>query len=256
MYLKGLFGDDSDRAWEWYGAHDPYYGVMSWPEFREGNLSENKPAFFETGATHVNRVLDIVSKHFGAGDSRSCLDFGCGVGRLVIPFAKRFKRVVGVDISPSMVAEAQKNCANASVLNAQFVNGLSDLREKFDLVHSYIVLQHIPVSRGLTIMDGLINAVNPGGHCFLHFTIGRNSGLARKMATFCRKNIKPIHHVLNLLEGKRLGEAYMQMNEYSLNRFVARLHKRNISQFWLESANYNGVYNVCAAFRVPLTQPS
>jgi cyclopropane fatty-acyl-phospholipid synthase-like methyltransferase len=249
---KRLLGDDSDAAWEWYGAHDPYYGVVSWTEFRKGNLSpDQRQAFFETGEKHVDRVLDIVSRHFGIITAGSCLDFGCGVGRLVIPFAARFNRVVGVDISPSMIAEAQKNCGAAAVRNAEFIHDLSELRERFDLVHSYIVLQHIPVSRGMALIDRLIDAAVPGGICFLHLTIGRNAGVLRNMATFLRKNIKPVHQVLNLLENKRFDEAYMQMNEYNLNRFVAYLHARKISQLWLESANYSGSYNVCAVFRVP-----
>lgn len=35
-------------------------------------------------------------------------DFGCGVGRLTLPFADCFDNVVGVDISPAMLAEGEK----------------------------------------------------------------------------------------------------------------------------------------------------
>jgi len=251
-FLKSLVGDDSDSAWEWYGAHDPYYGVVSWSEFRKDKLSDDeRRAFFETGAVHVDRVFDAIRRHFGDRAVANCLDFGCGVGRLVIPFAARCDRVAGVDISPSMLAEARRNCGKAGIHNAEFFGSLGELREKFDLVHSYIVLQHIPVSRGMSLIDGLIDATRPGGMCFLHFTIGHNAGFLRKLATYCRKNIRPVHIALNLLAGKRHDEAYMQMNEYSLNKVVAHLHKRNIRQLWLESENYHGAYNVCSVFRVP-----
>ena len=37
------------------------------------------------------------------------LDFGCGVGRLVLPLARRYRTVVGIDISDAYIAEAVRN---------------------------------------------------------------------------------------------------------------------------------------------------
>jgi ubiquinone/menaquinone biosynthesis C-methylase UbiE len=249
---KTWLGDNSDNAWEWFGKNDPYYGVLSGTEYRKNNLSaETLEQFFETGHAHVDRVLNIASTHFGAVRMESCLDFGCGVGRLVVPFASRFKKVVGVDVSPSMIKEAADNCERFGIGNAQFARTLTDVSDSFDLVHSYIVLQHMPVSKGFAAMDTLIRKTKPGGQCFIHFSIGRNAGFARRLATFGRKNIKPVHYALNVLEGKKINEAYMQSNDYSLNRCTAWLYDRGIRQLWIESENHAGPYSVSIAFRVP-----
>jgi 2-polyprenyl-3-methyl-5-hydroxy-6-metoxy-1,4-benzoquinol methylase len=250
--VPGLWGDDPDRGWRWFGKHDPYYGVLSGAEYRAENLTDERlKSFFATGSAHVDRVLNIVSRHLGEIGREACLDFGCGVGRLALPFAARFQRVTAVDVSAPMIEEAKRNCERFGVRNIRFVESLDEARDKYDLVHSYIVLQHIPVSRGMALIDRLIDRVAPDGACFLHFTIGRNAGALRALATGMRKNIKPLHYVLNLFEGKRITEAYMQSNEYNLNRFVAQLYRRNIRQLWLETENHGGPYSVCAAFRAP-----
>jgi 2-polyprenyl-3-methyl-5-hydroxy-6-metoxy-1,4-benzoquinol methylase len=252
LSLPQVLGDDSDKAWRWFGEHDAYYGVLSGSEFRRDNLTEERfEAFWATGAAHVDRVLNLATHHFGAIGHDSCLDFGSGVGRLAIPFARHFRQVIGVDISPPMIAEAQSNCRKLGVQNVTFSQTMGDAEMKYDLVHTYIVLQHIPLSRGLQLIGQLIDRTRPGGVCFLHFTIGRNAGRLRKLASFMRKNVKPAHWLLNAREGKQLFEPYMQSNEYRLNELVAYLYDRNIRQIWLESENHGGPYSVAALFRVP-----
>jgi len=44
----------------------------------------------------------------GALRPARALDFGCGAARLVIPLAKRFEEVVGIDISPSTMSSSPR----------------------------------------------------------------------------------------------------------------------------------------------------
>jgi 2-polyprenyl-3-methyl-5-hydroxy-6-metoxy-1,4-benzoquinol methylase len=250
--LQKFFGDNSDQAWRWFGEHDPYYGVLARTEHRKDNLTADRlQSFFESGQAHVDRVCDIVSRHLGSMGARRCLDFGSGVGRLVLPFARRFERVVGVDVSLPMIEEAQRNCRRLGVTNVAFVQSLDEVQEQFDLVHTYIVLQHVPLSKGMKIIDRLVDLITMGGIGFIHFTIGRQAGMMRDVATFARKNIKPLHWMLNMREEKRAFEAYMQSNEYSLNALAARLYSRQIRQMWIEIENHGGPFSVCTAFRSP-----
>ena len=96
---------DSKSAWKKWGDIDPYYGVLSRKEFRRENLEANKDAFFRSGESHVEKVLEFLeepTEGWGA-----VIDFGCGTGRLLLPFAKRFKHAVGLDISEGMLAETR-----------------------------------------------------------------------------------------------------------------------------------------------------
>jgi len=75
------------------------------------------------------------------------LDVGCGVGRWSGLLAARGASVTGIDVSPTMIAEARRRTP-AGRLRGQcrfLVQDLATLQagEKFDLVLSVTVLQHI-----------------------------------------------------------------------------------------------------------------
>src|ERR1700674_5261236 len=93
--------DDSDAAWERYGHEDPYYGVLSESKFRRDALDDAaKREFFATGEEQIARVkADVVRCFGGYARRRLALDYGCGVGRCVIPLAAEFERVIGLDVS-------------------------------------------------------------------------------------------------------------------------------------------------------------
>jgi SAM-dependent methyltransferase len=75
------------------------------------------------------------------------LDVGCGVGRWSRLLAARGAQVTGIDLSPTMIAEAERRAAAQELGgNCRFlVRDLAtlDAGEKFDLVLSVTVLQHI-----------------------------------------------------------------------------------------------------------------
>src|SRR5688572_3525296 len=100
---------DHAKQWERFGSLDPYYGVSSVDEFRRENLDDAAlDRFFASGEQDVARVLELAHRAAGPGFTPAkVLDHGCGVGRLVVPFARAAERVVGVDVSPSMLAEAR-----------------------------------------------------------------------------------------------------------------------------------------------------
>jgi SAM-dependent methyltransferase len=75
------------------------------------------------------------------------LDVGCGVGRWSRLLAANGANVTGVDLSPTMIAQAQRRAADEGVADrCQFrVQDLSklDVGEQFDFVLGVTVLQHI-----------------------------------------------------------------------------------------------------------------
>ena len=97
---------------------------------------------------------------------RRALDFGCGIGRLTVALADYYDEVVGVDIAHSMVEQArQRNPAPDRIRYEH--NTDPDLRKfpsgGFDLVCSWIVLQHMPPSLMKAYIADLLRLVAPGG---------------------------------------------------------------------------------------------
>jgi len=100
---------------------------------------------------HASRTAEnsaaFVIPHLTAGTS--VLDVGCGPGSITCDFAELVApaKVVGLDRSADIVAQAASLAAERGVENVEFVTGnIYDLDfedETFDLVHAHQVLQHL-----------------------------------------------------------------------------------------------------------------
>jgi len=125
------------------------------------------PAFFASGAEEVERVLAYLVEHFGPLPAGEALDFGCGLGRLSRALASRYDRVLGLDVSPAMIARARS--LNEHVEHCSFaVNATRDLRQladsRFALVLSLIALQHVSPPRAIrSYIREFVRVAQPGG---------------------------------------------------------------------------------------------
>ena len=108
---------DPSSNWEAIAATHPYFGVLTDPRYL-GDLNANSLAeFFRSGEADAERLLSLA----GCTAPNRVLDFGSGVGRLSLAFARRANEVVGVDVSPTMRALATKHRDDAGITNARFV---------------------------------------------------------------------------------------------------------------------------------------
>ena len=91
-----------DNEWEKFGKLDPYFGVFT------DNLSEEQIIeFFDSGENQLELFLRIIKQHLDPNFTIiNALDFGCGVGRVLIPLARISSFVLGIDISDSMLKKS------------------------------------------------------------------------------------------------------------------------------------------------------
>lgn len=244
---------DTDSDWIVWGDKDPYYGVLSAPQFHRENLNEQTlREFFLSGETHVNHVVEVLHQRLRPGFTPSrVLDFGCGVGRLAIPFAERFEEVTGVDISAAVLEEAARNASRKDIRNVRFL--LADQfdslhSERFDLVHSFIVLQHIRPKRGEEILRRLLRSLEPEGLGAIHLTFSRNASAIRRFASEVRKRSRIVHRLLNLLQGRPFSQPIIQMNAYSLNRIFSLLASEGCGSIYSEFYNHSGMLGLMLYF--------
>jgi ubiquinone/menaquinone biosynthesis C-methylase UbiE len=254
----------SDREWEKWGRVDPYYGVLTDERFRSGNLTpEARVEFFESGRSHITAVMDSCRNYFGDSFApRRVLDFGCGTGRLLIPLAEIAEQAVGIDVAESMLREAKKNCVEFGVDNVRLLTSVHDLAaggEKFDLIHSFIVFQHIPVARGRRIFGELLDLLTDGGVGAIHFTYAKaayakNRGVEPRLRKIIRRlDVFPLARNLkrSILKSGRRGDPDLQMNPYSLNELCFTLQAAGIREIHLEFTNHRGEWGVVLYFRRP-----
>lgn len=171
-----------EETWSRLGQEDAHWSVITNEKFRKDSLSDHLDDFFASGEGDISRVEAALNR-VGASlsEMNSIMDYGCGVGRLSIPLAKRCQHVLGVDISLAHLHEANANIERASLKNIDLSLAVSigKLRElpEFDLVLSLIVLQHN--SSGLNKARWFSGA----RICSFHEAFGRHSGANTALIT-------------------------------------------------------------------------
>jgi SAM-dependent methyltransferase len=153
------------RQWQKLGTEDPYWAVLTAPGKRDGKWEKDE--FYATGEAEIASIMERLNTLGLAPNAGRALDFGCGVGRLSRALAARFAKVVAVDISEPMLAEARAAIGHECG-NIEFVhNTRGDLHvlpsASFDFVYSSLVLQHIPRRHQLDYMRDFCRVLTPGG---------------------------------------------------------------------------------------------
>jgi 23S rRNA (uracil1939-C5)-methyltransferase len=84
-------------------------------------------SFFQTNTAGAAKLYDTV-KHFAdMSGSDIVLDLYSGTGTIPILLSDGAKEVIGLEMAPSAVADAERNCRNNQINNCRFV--LGDIRE-------------------------------------------------------------------------------------------------------------------------------
>ncbi|MHC4414416.1 MAG: class I SAM-dependent methyltransferase [Planctomycetota bacterium] len=141
-----------------------------------GDPAASAERFFESGRKTASRVFEEVADQLRGRDL--AIEFGCGVGRLLIPMAERFTRVLGVDIAPTMLAKLEANCERFGVSNAgAMLTGEGwDEAGRADLAYSWLVFQHIADFSVIQAnVHRLASALKRDGVAFLQFDTRRSS---------------------------------------------------------------------------------
>ena len=212
----------------------PYFGVFTHERYKNPSRDDLKE-FFASGEIDIAHFVATCRRVFGAFEPKSALEFGCGVGRLLIPLAKLTGHATGVDVADGMLSLARSYAddAGASVILAKTIPA----DEKFDLVLSHITLQHIPPGRGYSLIAQLWGAVAPGGLIVLHVTAFRT-----------RFNDLLIGSSLLNYDGTR-AESYEEtgdetprilMYDYELSRVFACMPMADGCPLYLEKTDHGG----------------
>jgi SAM-dependent methyltransferase len=241
----------TDVAWEEWGRRDPYFGVITNPKFRRNGLNEDaKREFFNDGETFVNYLLAAIQRNIDPQfRPKRILDFGCGVGRLLVPFARVAEEVVGLDVSPSMLEEARRNCEERQLCNVRLLpsdDDLSALSGTFDLIQSFIVFQHIPAQRGRAIFGKLLQHLRPGSVGAIHLTYSKTRFASTYgVAPPALPSPATKQHLI-----RTDADPEMQMNPYNMNEILFLMQCQGVQRTYVEFSDHGGELGVSLFFSV------
>lgn len=170
------------KEWEHLGEIDPYWSVITQPHYRIQEFDSNREQFHKSGK-HTEDVFLRTLRRCGINPSllQTCLDMGCGVGRVTLHLAKSFSNIIGVDISGAHLKLAEKHAHDLNISNIEWVHfkQYDQLKSinKVDAIISVIVLQHNPPPVIFILIKDLLSLLNPGGAAYFQLPTYRNGYL-------------------------------------------------------------------------------
>jgi SAM-dependent methyltransferase len=124
--------------------------------------------FFEFAG---QKDADIVRRFLRGGEA--VLNIGCGVGRLERYLAPDVRELWAIDVSGEMIRRARERLAGLAnvhlreVGNRDFLSGFES--ERFDLVFSFLVLQHLEKEDAFLYLRDAFRVLKPGGFLVAQF---------------------------------------------------------------------------------------
>ena len=146
------------EKWEEFAQEDPYTYILT------SLKGADRREFWQSGVRTIQREFLPLLQLYKVRRLLS-LELGCGIGRLVVPLARRFQQVVGVDIAHGMVERAVSFARDNGIKNASFlpVSGPEDFLQraghhvgKCDFIYSLLVFQHISE---LSVIEGYLHVI-------------------------------------------------------------------------------------------------
>lgn len=247
---------NSDKHWARLGQIDPYLSSVKTldPYKLDPTLGRDIDAYFESGRRYLADLFETIELHVAANFKPGlAVDFGCSVGRVAIPLASRCHSIIGLDVSANALAEAEKNAARLGKTNARWLTSddeLSRITEPVDFFHSYNVLQHMPVERGLRVVRRALDGLAPGGVIAVHVPYEDRASDLRHAINWAQANVPGVHWLANLARRRPLRYPHMLMNPYNLRDLLSLMQERGCGGAYckfVDQGRYPGAIVIGAA---------
>jgi SAM-dependent methyltransferase len=97
----------SNEEWRYWGKRDPLWSVAAWPGKQVGGNSPWTPELFLALGESDFRDIFRHWNHYGLS-AGTCVEIGCGAGRMTAQLVSIFRSVVALDVSPDQIALARR----------------------------------------------------------------------------------------------------------------------------------------------------
>jgi len=258
MSTRAAAGTPAGPRWETFVEREPYFAVLSSPKYLRKNFNTtSEREFFQSGETFVEWALRIIEQRLVPQFSpASILEYGCGVGRLAIPFARRPGSITAVDLSPTMLAVATGEAGKRGTSHIHFQT-VAEFRTQdrlFDLVNCYSVFQRMRPDRGLVLLGELIERIGPGGVGIFHFPYQITSSRMVRATRWMRRAVPGVNRLVNVARGAHSDDPLIPAHAYDLDTVLRTFAERSIQTTYVLFEEQPGF--AAAVFFVQMPLPS
>lgn len=215
----------SASRWDRIAKLEPYYSVLSHPQFLLSRIRENPAPFFESGEADVARLIDSIRKADAHAEIHNALEIGCGPGRQIPALLRRGIAVTAVDQSPEMLSLARANTAHHGD-RVTFVDANAfreDRESRFDLVMAARVLQHIRSSQGSAFVRDIATRVRRGGYLYLDLPFRSTRSALSQTALQLRAHVPLLNSIANVAKNRPRSTPVLPVHLHSLDTIVEAL---------------------------------
>ncbi len=154
-----------ERTWSALGDVDPYWSVITMPQFRRDAFDAHAESFRDSGRIDVERLRIFAARaEIDLAQFRCCLELGCGVGRITRWLLPVFPSVVAADISRAHLSILATELPDSTVQPVLLANPDEILQlPEFDVFLSLIVLQHNPPPVMALMLRNALTRLGRGG---------------------------------------------------------------------------------------------
>ena len=221
---------DPDPRWERFAAREPHFAVLTDPRFLRANLTPaHEREFFASGETLVTWMLGVIDAALVPQFApMSTLEYGCGLGRLALPFGQRPGSVTAVDRSPVMLDHARREAGRRGLGHVVFQTPaqLFQSPRTFDLVVCYHLLQRLERQDALALVRRLIGLIGPGGVGVFQWPYRADLSPLVGASRWLRERVPGANGIANRLRGKAADDPFIPTHVFELTDMLPEFDAR------------------------------
>lgn len=214
----------------------PYHYIS---QFRNGFTQ----CFYDSWGINYVATIEFLLKKIEQENLTSCIDIGCGDGRLTMEIHNSFpeKRVIGIDYSAKAISLAKNMNPSGNYMQLNIIDQAMD--EQFDLGILMEVFEHIDPKENDKFVRGLSKLLRKNGKLFVtvphvnkpveykhfrHFT--------SETLTKCFEDYFEVEEVIPFEKGKQrkqlidnlLGNRFFILNSHRARQLLYKYYKDNL----------------------------
>jgi protein-L-isoaspartate O-methyltransferase len=170
------------KQWDRLGATEPYWSVVTQPQNYMAEFEQHREQFYASGNSTCQNFLATL-RRCGVNPAQldTCLEVGCGVGRVTGYLAGAFSKVIATDISGKHLdlAKSYLDAKDVHNVELQHWHNVDQMRQlpQVDAIMSVITLQHNAPPIMAWMITTLLSHLRSGGVAYLQVPTYKNGYL-------------------------------------------------------------------------------